>query len=375
MKRAVFALLLTAAAATAAEEGGWVSLFNGKDLSNWVNVNGAPETWGVKDGVITCTGRPIAALRTPRMYENFEFEVEWRHLKEGGNAGIFVWASPEPAPGQPFLRAIEVQVLDNGYDAGGKNEWYTTHGDVFPIHGATMKPIHKGNGQRCFPSEERSKSAPEWNSYRIVAQNGSLRLSVNGKEVSGGDACVWRKGYLGLESEGSPTEWRNLRLRELPATGATAEQTANEAEGWVSLYNGVDLRGWKATDATAWKASDWNLQTTGGGSPIETPLPKPAKALFFDWRLPKDAAADARVAVNVDGGDSVAVNTVATAALKPAGTWNRTRIEHGDGGWTISHNGAEPSALKLPVNGAVREKVALSSTVATTFGNVFVLAK
>ncbi len=125
-------------------------LFNGKDLSGWVNVNCAPETWSVKDGVIQCTGVPTGALRTERQYENFELELEWRHLKPGGNAGIFIWSSPIAAPGVPFLRSVEVQVLDHGYNADGKNQ-YTTHGDVFPIHGSTMKPFGRHNGQRSFP--------------------------------------------------------------------------------------------------------------------------------------------------------------------------------------------------------------------------------
>ncbi|MGI8603155.1 MAG: 3-keto-disaccharide hydrolase [Verrucomicrobiales bacterium] len=224
-------LVLLAFLSGASAEEGWADLFNGKDLSNWINVNCAADTWSVKDGVIQCTGQPTGALRTPRQYENFILELEWRHLKPGGNAGVFIWASPEAAPGTPFLRSIEVQVLDNGYDAKGKNEWYTTHGDVFPIHGATMKPIHKGKGDRCFPIEERSKSSPEWNHYRIVCNDGRIRLHVNGKEVSGGDDCHWRKGYLGLESEGSPTEWRNIRIKELPSTGATKEQSAPEQKG------------------------------------------------------------------------------------------------------------------------------------------------
>jgi len=227
MKSLLF-LLLLAVASPAAEEP-WVNLFNGKDLSNWVNVNCAPDTWSVKDGVIQCTGHPTGALRTPKQYENFVLELEWRHLKPGGNAGIFIWASPEAAPGVPFLRSIEVQVLDNAYNEKGKNEWFTTHGDVFPIHGSTMKPLHKGNGMRCFPLEERSKSSPEWNHYRIECRNGTLTLAVNGKVVSGGEKCHWRKGYIGLESEGSPTEWRNIRLHELPSTGATVEESAPEA--------------------------------------------------------------------------------------------------------------------------------------------------
>ena len=114
------------------------------------------------------------ALRTPRQYENFILEIEWRHLTSGGNSGVFIWGSPIAAPGVPFLRGIEVQVLDHGYDVPGKNQWYTTHGDVFPIHGATMKPFGRHNGERSFPSEERSKGSPEWNHYRIVCTNGVL---------------------------------------------------------------------------------------------------------------------------------------------------------------------------------------------------------
>src|SRR3712207_4232804 len=78
----------------AEEEPGFTPLFNGRDLSNWVNVNCAADTWGVRDGVITCTGQPTGALRTTRQYENFILELEWRHLRSGGNAGIFIWASP-----------------------------------------------------------------------------------------------------------------------------------------------------------------------------------------------------------------------------------------------------------------------------------------
>ncbi|MEO8354100.1 MAG: DUF1080 domain-containing protein [Chthoniobacteraceae bacterium] len=203
-------------------------LFNGKDLTGWVNVNCAPDTWSVlEDGTIHCTGQPTGALRTNRQYENFILELDWRHLKSGGNAGIFIWAGPEAAPGVPFLRSIEVQVLDNGY---GNTDSHTTHGDVFAIHGATMKPFAPSSGMRSFPKERLSKSSPEWNHYRIECNAGVIRLSVNGKEVSGGEDCVWRKGYIGLESEGSPVEFRNLRIKELPPTGATPEQTAPVAK-------------------------------------------------------------------------------------------------------------------------------------------------
>lgn len=97
------------------EADGFVPMFNGRDLTGWTNVNCAPETWSVRDGVIHCTGNPIGGLRTVRQYENFVLELEWRHLRRSGNSGFFVWGSPINAPGVPFLRGIEVQMLDQGY--------------------------------------------------------------------------------------------------------------------------------------------------------------------------------------------------------------------------------------------------------------------
>ena len=201
MKRFSLALLMVVTVtALAADKDGFVPLFNGRDLTGWVNANCAPETWSVRDGMIHCTGHPTGAMRTERQYENFILELEWRHLESAGNSGVFIWGTPIAAPGVPFLRGIEVQVLDHGYaeqyekQHGKKSDWFTTHGDVFPIHGASMKPFSPNHGDRSFPSEDRSKGFPEWNHYRIVCTNGVLRLHVNGKEVSGGENCNYRKG-------------------------------------------------------------------------------------------------------------------------------------------------------------------------------------
>ena len=120
-----------------------------------------------------------------------------------------------------------MQVLD-----GRETPNYTSHGDVFAIHGATMKPDrpHPAGWERCLPSERRCKPSPEWNHYRVTCNDGVLKLAVNGKEVSGGSEISPRKGYICLESEGSPVEFRNIRIKELPSTGATPEQTATLAE-------------------------------------------------------------------------------------------------------------------------------------------------
>lgn len=284
--------------AHAADEEGFVPMFNGKDLSGWVNANCAPETWSIKDGVVRCTGIPTGAMRTEKQYENFIMECEWRHLTSGGNSGVFIWGSPISAPGVPFLRGIEVQVLDNGYMKKAdptKPRWFTTHGDVFPIHGATMEPHGDHNGQRSFPSEERSKPSPEWNHYRITGNNGTLTLAVNGKVVSGGDKCVWRKGYLALESEGAPVEFRNVRIKELPSTGATAADAAPLDQNWKHLYNGLDFRGWKvpAGAEAKWKTSNWNikLESTDGklGDPLWSEAELGNGEFIADFQLLKTA--------------------------------------------------------------------------------------
>ncbi len=223
-------------------EDGFVPLFNGKDLRGWVNVNCAPETFTVRDGVIVTTGLPTGLLRTDRQYENFVLELEWKHVKPRGNSGLFVWSDPLPAVGVPFSRAIEVQVMD-----GGDTRNYTSHGDVFSIWGATLTPDrpHPSGWKRCLPSEKRSRPAGQWNHYRVECNDGVLKLAVNGKVVSGASKCSPRKGYLCLESEGSECHFRNLRIKELPGTNPRPEEVCEEARGFVTLFTGIDLRGWK----------------------------------------------------------------------------------------------------------------------------------
>jgi hypothetical protein len=196
--------------------------------ADFVNVNCDPETWSWKDGVIHCTGTPTGVARTVKPVTNFELVVQWRHLRSGGNSGVFVWA---PEAGLASIKrgalpkgGIEVQILDHGFaeqyekKTGKKGTFFTTNGDVFPVGTSKMTPFPptSPNGQRSFPTKNLSKGVGEWNHYYIRGINGEIRLWVNGEEVSGGAGCEPRSGYLCLESEGAPVEFQNLRLRELP---------------------------------------------------------------------------------------------------------------------------------------------------------------
>ena len=266
---------------------GFTPLFNGEDLSGWVNVNGAEDTWRAEEGMIRSTGKPICLLRTDQPYENFILELEWRHQEANGNAGLFVWSDALPAVGTPFARAIELQVM-----LGLETPNYTSEGDVFSIWGAVMTPDrpHPQGWQRCLPSENRTKGAGEWNHYRVTCLDGRVSLEVNGKNVSGGFDCNPRRGYICLEAEGSPIDFRNLRIKELPTEAGPWADSANMATGFKPIYNGLDLTGWKPpVDQEAnWSSRGGILFHNGNGGHLWTNDSYGDFDLVVDWRWTKD---------------------------------------------------------------------------------------
>jgi hypothetical protein len=202
---------------------GWKTLTE----TDFAGVNGNADTWTWKESLLVSTGMPIGVLRTRQKYTNFAMVVEWRHLKAAGNSGVFVWV-PEQAlaqlkPGVLPDYGIEVQMLDHAFrdqyekQSGRKGDWFTTHGDIFAVGKSKLTPFPplSPNGSRSFPRKELSRGVGEWNHYYVRGINGELRLWVNGEEVSGGSGADPRTGYLCLEAEGSPVEFKNVRVREV----------------------------------------------------------------------------------------------------------------------------------------------------------------
>lgn len=362
MTRILATLLLSsglAQAPTPSPEAG-VPLFNGRDLSGWHNINCAPGTFRAEGGEIRTTGVPICEIRTERMYENFVLDVEWMHETPKGNAGIFIWADALPAVGQPFLRAVEIQVLD-----GRNTENYTSHGDIFPIHGAKMTPNqpHPNGSSRSLPTERRAKPAGQWNHYRITADRGRVTLEVNGKAVSGGYDISPRKGYIALEAEGAPARFRNLRLRELPSAGDLAPgDVARADEGYRSLYTGVDLSGWAVTGPSTFSVADWQIAASGaGGGSLVTADAGGAPRVFHDrthffvdWRCgpPQGNEQPAPKEVTTGGGFSVIFPGEPERRLafscqnrsrhqREGNQWNRTRVFSRAGWLVVELNGHE----------------------------------
>lgn len=233
MKFPVFAIFLVLLACLQAKGVApeWRDLFNGKVLDGWVDVNTSPETWSVKDGVLVCTGLPIGVMRSDRQYENFILHVEWRHMKAGGNSGVFVWSEGKPAAGGPLPKGMEVQMLELDWiklhpkKDGTPNDPGYISGELFGANGLTCTPENP-RGSRSMSTEFRCKPHGEWNTYVVVCVDGAVKLSINGKFVNGVRDSSVKKGYICLESEGSEIHFRNIRVMELPAGNATAAETA-----------------------------------------------------------------------------------------------------------------------------------------------------
>ena len=209
---------------------GFRDLFNGKDLTGWVNVNTAPDTWFVENGELICKGLPIGVMRSDRIYENFVLHIEWMHTEAGGNSGVFVWSGARPGDKNRLPDGVEVQMLEldwvkrNTKDGVAPPDAYVS-GELFGVGGVTTEP-DTARGTRSRSVEMRCLPKGQWNTYDVVAVDGVIKLAINGKFVNGIAKSSQKKGYLCLESEGAKIRFRNIRIMELPPGVTTPAQSA-----------------------------------------------------------------------------------------------------------------------------------------------------
>lgn len=173
------------------KEAGFKPLFNGKDFTGWRfsggKDDGAAEApnWKVKDGVIALSGGGSPYLATDKEYGDFELRLEWRARKEKYNSGLFIRSGRKVGANQINL----AKGAEGGF-IGGK------------VQGAkTVPALQKPSG--------------EWNEWRVLAQGEKVTFWCNGKLAWEATGLKPARGYIGLQAEGAPMEFRNLRLREI----------------------------------------------------------------------------------------------------------------------------------------------------------------
>ncbi len=184
-----------------------IKLFNGKDLSGWTCYLRQPgakmeDTWSVAEGgLLGCTGKPIGYLRTEKKFTSFRLQVEWRWPPQAqpGNSGVLLRMVGED---KVWPKSIEAQLAAQNA------------GDIWNIDkfNLTVDP-QRTKGRRTIklnPSNE--KPVGQWNLYEITLHGGDLLLKVNGVVQNQATHVEVLPGYIGLQSEGAPIEFRNITL-------------------------------------------------------------------------------------------------------------------------------------------------------------------
>jgi hypothetical protein len=276
-----------------ADDDGFTSLFNGKDLTGWSGAD-----YRVEDGVLVCPADGGGTLLSTRQYANFVLRLDFK-VPEGGNNGVGIRT---PAQGDPAYVGMEIQVLDD-------------YADVYK----TLQPWqYCGSVYGIFPAKRGiTKPAGEWNSEEILVDGTHVRVKVNGKVVSDGDTSTvadpeLRKahpgldriaGHVGFMGHGSRVEFRKIRIKELPGPNTPPE-------GFKALFDGFSLDGWKGLVANPperakmapeqlaeaqkvaddsmrahWSVDDAALCFDGKGEALCTAKDYGNFEMFVDWKI------------------------------------------------------------------------------------------
>lgn len=200
---------------------GWVSLFDGKTTSGWRNYGSKDvrSQWKAVDGTLQLTAAGGGDIITDKEYENFDFQMEWKvPAGEKINSGIFFGVKETDRA--IYQDAVEAQIMGN--EANPKTPDLYIAGSVFGL----------------FPGKrEWSKPSGEWNSARILKNDGKVKVYFNGHVVADFDitsdefkAMVaetkfkqWplfgthAKGNIGIQDHGNTVglTLRNIKIKEL----------------------------------------------------------------------------------------------------------------------------------------------------------------
>lgn len=213
MKRWMAIIAIAAAAMVFGGCAQQVALFNGETLDGWeayVQDNAADpsQVWSVRDGLLRCEGKPTGYLRTVESYSDYILEVEWRWPETPTNSGVLLHVVGDD---KIWPQCIEAQLQ------------HTNAGDFVTIQPGSTVTV---NGVRYQPEdrifkvvakrEPSSENPPgQWNVYRIVSAEDRIDLYVNGVHQNRAFHVWPSAGAIGLQSEGSPIEFRRVVLTPL----------------------------------------------------------------------------------------------------------------------------------------------------------------
>jgi HEAT repeat protein len=251
------------------DEKGFVSMFNGKDLSGWQGLATDPlkkaqlsdkelqklqieadakvkNNWSVKDKCIVFNGSG-SNLCSVKQYGSFEMIVDWRITREG-DSGIYLRGSPQ-------VQIWDTSRVDVGAQVGSGGLYNNQVNENKPLLVAD-NPIN------------------DWNTFRIIMIGERVSVYLNGQLVVDNVVMenywdrsipIFPTGSIELQAHGTDLAFRDIYVRELDDPNCLTEE--ERAEGFVALFNGVDLSNW-AGNEHSYSVEDGNIvihpQKSGG---------------------------------------------------------------------------------------------------------------
>lgn len=283
MKTNPFLLLTAAAALTlsaqAADEP-WTELFNGRDLTGWVQ-RGGRAAYAVEGDAIVGTAvpnTPNSFLCTEKDYGDFVLEYEYK-IDPRLNSGLQFRSACTNTPTQIPREGKAISIPANrvhGYQAEidndpARNRWWSA--GVYDEGGrGWLYPGPAGGDGKAFTGQGRRLSRTnDWNQVRIEARGDAIRTWLNGEPRADLRDGLMPRGFIALQvhgvggdKSGAQVRWRKLRIRELGAEAA-GEPNANalsaeEAQaGWRLLWDGRTTNGWRSAKGATFPARGWEI--------------------------------------------------------------------------------------------------------------------
>lgn len=193
-------------------------LFNGMDLTGWTiyvtdSTIDPAKFFYVKEGVIETPGVPNGYLRSVAEFSDYRLHVEWRYPENPTNSGIFIHTRGAdkqwPIHYQcqlKHLNAGDFIVQDVGMMARVRDSLYVSNDSIKPI------------AAKMAPSSETQPG--EWNVAEITCKGDSITIFINGVLQNVASECSVTSGGIGLQAEGSPIQFRNIRITNLKPEAA-----------------------------------------------------------------------------------------------------------------------------------------------------------
>lgn len=234
---------------------GWKLLFDGQSTKGWRDYNAKDITgWVAENGCLAASGTgsdSTGYIVTDQQYNNFELNLDWKIAAEG-NSGLIYHVIEGKKFKTPYMTGPEYQLLDDIGFPQKVEEWQKTGAD----YAMTV----------ANPELKKLNPVGQWNSARIIFDNGHVEHWLNGAKIVEFEAWTpewfalknsgkWNgmpeyglseTGYIALQDHGSKVWFRNMKIRELPKKEKPA----------TKLFNGTDLSNWIAYGTEKWFVAD-----------------------------------------------------------------------------------------------------------------------